>query len=164
MLVTKPESPAYLGASGRPASRRLKAQTAFGMGIPTLLTILVVVLMTTFAVLALVSAKADRSLSTQAAAYDAAYYAADGQATAWLARLQQSLEKVPPQALQRKQALLGQGFDAGVMVKKGFLQIEHSWSIAGRSASELKVRIDYHDGNRFYRISSWRVVNAEEEV
>jgi hypothetical protein len=66
-------------------SRKRLSRSAVGVGLSTLVTIMVAVLLTTFSVLTLVSARADLRLSTKAVESTQAYYAADGEAQRWLA-------------------------------------------------------------------------------
>jgi hypothetical protein len=66
-------------------SKRAGSRSAVGVGLSTLVTIMVAVLLTTFSVLALVSARADLKLSDKAVVSTQGYYAADGEATQWLA-------------------------------------------------------------------------------
>jgi len=64
-----------------------RPRTAIGTGITTLVTIIVAVLLTTFSVLTLVTARADLRLSNKAIESTQSYYAADSQAEQWLAKL-----------------------------------------------------------------------------
>jgi hypothetical protein len=57
------------------------------VGLSTLVTIMVTVLLTTFAVLTLVSARADLKLSSMAITSTQNYYVADGEAEEWLAKV-----------------------------------------------------------------------------
>jgi hypothetical protein len=66
-------------------SKRVASRSAVGVGLSTLVTIMVAVLLTTFSVLTLVSARADLRLSSRAVASTQSYYAADGEAEHWLA-------------------------------------------------------------------------------
>ncbi|MDR2106383.1 MAG: hypothetical protein LBP24_03140 [Coriobacteriales bacterium] len=66
-------------------SRRAQSRSAIGVGLSTLVTIMVAVLLTTFSVLTLVSARADLRLSNKVIASTQGYYAADGDAEQWLA-------------------------------------------------------------------------------
>lgn len=64
-----------------------KSRSALGVGVITLVTILVVLLLASFAVLSLVSAQSNYHLSQMAVTQDEAYYAADSEATLWYAEL-----------------------------------------------------------------------------
>ncbi|MDR2587101.1 MAG: hypothetical protein LBC23_02415 [Coriobacteriales bacterium] len=69
-------------------SKRITPRSAVGVGLSTLVTIMVAVLLTTFSVLALVSARADLRLSDKATDSAEHYYAADGEAEQWLADME----------------------------------------------------------------------------
>ena len=64
-----------------------RPRSAIGVGVATLVTIIVAVLLTTFSVLTLVTARADLRYSTKAIESTQNYYATDGQAEQWLAKL-----------------------------------------------------------------------------
>ena len=64
-----------------------RPRTAIGVGITTLVTIIVAVLLTTFSVLTLVTARADLRLSNKAIESTQSYYTADSEAEQWLAVL-----------------------------------------------------------------------------
>jgi hypothetical protein len=64
-----------------------KQRSALGVGATTLLTVLVVLLLATFSVLSLVSARSDLQLSQMAVSSVQASYTADSQATQWYAEL-----------------------------------------------------------------------------
>jgi hypothetical protein len=70
------------------------------VGLSTLVTIMVAVLLTTFSVLALVSARADLRLSDKATDSVEHYYVADGEAEQWLAAVdalaRQERSELPP--------------------------------------------------------------------
>jgi hypothetical protein len=68
-------------------SRRTGGRSAIGVGIATLVTIMVAVLLTTFSVLTLVTAGADLRLSEKTVQSAENYYLADGDAEQWLADL-----------------------------------------------------------------------------
>ena len=64
-----------------------KKRSALGIGVTTLVTIIVVVLLTSFAVLQLVSARSNLRLSEMAVNQIQNYYSADSEATIWYAEL-----------------------------------------------------------------------------
>jgi hypothetical protein len=68
-------------------SEENRPRSALGVGISTVVTVMVVVLLTTFSVLALVSARAELRLANKATESTENYYAADSQAEKWLADL-----------------------------------------------------------------------------
>jgi hypothetical protein len=68
-------------------SEKTRSRSALGVGLSTVMTVMVVVLLTTFSVLALVSARAELRLANRAIESTQNYYAADGEAERWLADL-----------------------------------------------------------------------------
>lgn len=60
----------------------MKRTPSFGLGVPTIMTVLLVLCLSVFAALALVSARADYALSQTGARTVQAYYAADAKAVA----------------------------------------------------------------------------------
>ncbi|MCL2529612.1 MAG: hypothetical protein FWE41_04695 [Coriobacteriia bacterium] len=64
-----------------------KKRSALGVGVTTLVTIIVVVLLTAFSVLSLVSALSSERLSEMAVTQIENYYEADSEATVWYAEL-----------------------------------------------------------------------------
>ena len=62
-------------------------RSAMGIGVTTLVTVMVVMLLATFSVLSLVSARSDMNLTQMAAQAAADYYAADSMAVTWYAEL-----------------------------------------------------------------------------
>ncbi|MDR2957365.1 MAG: hypothetical protein LBU61_04175 [Coriobacteriales bacterium] len=66
---------------------------SIGVGITSLVTIFLVLLLTTFSVLTLVSARYDSRLSAKTIEATSAYYAADQQACLWLAEVQAIVDK-----------------------------------------------------------------------
>ncbi|MDR1087746.1 MAG: hypothetical protein LBL23_00410 [Coriobacteriales bacterium] len=74
--------PAPGEAAAEPESR-----SALGIGVTTLVTILVVLLLAAFSVLSLTLARSNLELSERAATQAQDYYAADSEATVWYAQL-----------------------------------------------------------------------------
>jgi hypothetical protein len=72
-----------------------KQRSALGIGVTTLITILVVMLLATFSVLSLVSARSDLHLSQMAVQSTQDYYAAESEATQWYAQLDSFLATKP---------------------------------------------------------------------
>jgi len=70
-------------------------RTGIGVGITTLVTILVVLLLTTFSIMTLASARYDYRLSTLTADATAGYYAADREACRWVAEVKTIIENRP---------------------------------------------------------------------
>ena len=63
-------------------------KSSFGVGVTTLITIFMVLLLTTFSVLTLAAAKYDNVLSEQSMSASGDYYAADREACQWIADIQ----------------------------------------------------------------------------
>jgi hypothetical protein len=68
-------------------AKRRASRSSLGVGMATLVTIMVAVLLTVFSVLTLVSAHSDLLLSSKAIQATQAYYLADSQAEQWLAEV-----------------------------------------------------------------------------
>jgi predicted metalloprotease len=71
----------------KPATEKRKGRSAIGVGVTTLITVLVVLLLATFSVLSLVSSRSDQSLSLMAVESVTQYYEADAAAVEWYAEL-----------------------------------------------------------------------------
>ncbi len=69
------------------AAKGDRKRSALGIGVTTLVTILVVLLLAAFSVLSLASARSDLALSQRAVEQAEHYYAADSEATVWYAEL-----------------------------------------------------------------------------
>lgn len=85
-----------------------KALSAMGIGVTSLLTIMAVLLLTSFAVLSLVSARSDLRLSERAAQAATDFYAADSEAELWYMQLDADLLSASGDALE--QTLASQGY------------------------------------------------------
>lgn len=70
-----------------------RAFSSMGTGISSLLTVMAVLLLTSFAVLSLVSSNSDMTLSDKAAEAVAQYYQADSLAEEWRAQLDAALKE-----------------------------------------------------------------------
>jgi len=67
------------------------ASAAIGLGVSSLLTVMAVLLLTSFALLSLLSANSDLLMSQKAAQAVKEYYAADCQAVTWMMHLTQTM-------------------------------------------------------------------------
>ena len=74
-----------------PLPENPKGRSAIGVGVTTLITVLVVLLLATFSVLSLASARSDQHLSLMAAQATTEYYEADAAAVEWYAELSEFL-------------------------------------------------------------------------
>ncbi|MDR0347378.1 MAG: hypothetical protein LBH56_03290 [Coriobacteriales bacterium] len=123
-------------------SRNRKSRSAVGIGLSTLVTIMVAVLLTTFSVLALVSARADLRLSNKVVASTQAYYVADAEAEQWLASLD---ARVSDYRATSGSGLAGSLAAAGYRVDTagdGSLRIASSFSIDEGRNLEVELALD----------------------
>ncbi|MCL1847810.1 MAG: hypothetical protein FWF91_07600 [Coriobacteriia bacterium] len=126
------------------------SRSALGVGISTLVTIIVAVLLTTFAVLTLVTARADLRLSTRATESTQNYYAADSEAERWLADLDALVEEERVQERSPEQGLthasLGSRLAAAQYTvqttEDGGLLVRRSFSIDERRELVVEILID----------------------
>ncbi|MDR2493388.1 MAG: hypothetical protein LBD25_08050 [Coriobacteriales bacterium] len=79
-----------------PPQQRSSGKGAIGVGITTLITILVVMLLAVFSVLSLSTARSDLRLAQMSAQAASDYYEADGRAQTWRARLVSTVIVTPP--------------------------------------------------------------------
>jgi len=84
-MMAKKSLATMVAPPSQSGSRR--GRTAIGVGVTTLITVLVVMLLATFAVLSLASSRADMSLTNQAVKSTTDFYTADGEAASWYADL-----------------------------------------------------------------------------
>ena len=77
----------YNYESDTQGAQKTNRRSALGIGVTTLVTIMVVLLLAAFSVLSLVSARSNLHLSEMTAARAEVYYAADSNATVWYAEL-----------------------------------------------------------------------------
>jgi len=129
-----------------------KKRSAMGIGVATLVTIIVVLLLTAFAVLSLVSALSSLKLSEMAVAQGERYYAADTQATLWYAELDNFVAELKGEPESFAQQLESAGYEA-VVISEGETRI-----IRGFTMSEyrsLMVTIAVHD-DKTTTIRQWQ--------
>ena len=69
-----------------------RATAAIGLGVTSLLTVMAVILLTSFALLSVLSANSDMLMSEKAAQAVKEYYAADCQAETWWMQLKQTID------------------------------------------------------------------------
>ncbi|MDR1015198.1 MAG: hypothetical protein LBL86_09530 [Coriobacteriales bacterium] len=119
-------------------SRRNASRSAIGVGLSTLVTVMVAVLLTTFSVLALAQARADLRLSEKVAASTQGYYAADGQAEHWLARLDAVVQDAPDDPAA---GLVAAGYDAAVS-QEGRAVVSEAFPIDERRVLVVEVAVD----------------------
>jgi hypothetical protein len=143
------------------ASNAGATKSSFGIGVTTLITIFMVLLLTTFAVLALAVARYDNVLSNQSMGASANYYAADLEACRWVADLQ-SLTSNNPQT--EWESLISTDL-SGSTVEVSALSDDSSvtlvcWrSFTIDERSELRVGVEISDNGEL-TIIEWRSISA----
>jgi Tfp pilus assembly protein PilX len=140
---------------------KAKPRPGIGLGITTLVTIFMVLLLTIFSVLTLATAEYDSRLSRQAIDASGEYYAADDAACQWLADVSTLLESTPPERWAA--AISSTNADSITSPRtedSGQLLVSRSFPINQRL--ELKVGLSISaDGN--ITIIEWRSINRFEE-
>jgi hypothetical protein len=119
-------------------SARRASRSAVGVGLSTLVTIMVAVLLTTFSVLALVSARADLRLSSRVATSTQSYYAADGKAEQWLAEVDAFAQRGHADLAA---ALLAAGYETGV-TDDGRVQLATAFPIDDKRDLIIEIALD----------------------
>ena len=133
-------------------------------GTSTLLLIFVSLCLLTFAVLSLLSARADRNLSLKTAERTSAYYEACNQAEDRLGKTDQILEKLWQETVNEKayfqtirEAFEDMDFDEGNRML--------SFSVPLTDTQVLTVTLKLRtpeSGSTFYTITGWKTVNTAE--
>jgi hypothetical protein len=132
-------------------SKKGSSRSAIGVGIATLVTIMVAVLLTTFSVLTLVTASADLRLSNKTVESAENYYAADGAAEQWLADLDAFLEQNPSST---EADFTAAGFQV-TTTEEGSLKASQEFSIDENRSLVVEVALDV-DGS--WDILKWQSV------
>jgi hypothetical protein len=117
-----------------------KTRSALGVGVITLVTILVVLLLAAFSVLSLVSARSDYHLSQMATESAENFYKADGLATSWYAELDTFVGNLQGSPASFEQALK----TAGYTVKRtnaGELRVAQSFVMGTDRQLEVTVAV-----------------------
>jgi hypothetical protein len=123
-------------------SRGATPRSAIGVGLSTLVTIMVVVLLTTFSVLTLVSARADLRLSNRAVAAMEGFYAADGEAQRWLADVDALIRETIRGADGQPQTVLS---EAGYQVstdEEGRVRLVEVFTVDDRRELNVEIALD----------------------
>jgi hypothetical protein len=127
-----------------------------GVGVTTLVTIMVVLLLTVFAVLTLASARSDEHLSQMAANAVSDYYAADGEATTWYATLAEAAKGKDTEA--NVLALATEGYTV-TRASNGGLIVKNSFAMGVNRQLMVTVQID---GNGGCTITQWQTSAKEQ--
>lgn len=119
-----------------------KKRSALGIGVTTLVTIMVVLLLVAFAVLSLVSARSNLELSQRATTQTQLYYAADSEATVWYAALDTFAATMGGAPNDFAEQLVQAGYEVEV-VESGELRVIKSFAI--NTSRTLMVTITVND-------------------
>jgi hypothetical protein len=133
-----------------------RKRSVMGVGVTTLVTIMVVLLLTVFAVLTLASARADEHLSQMAANATNEYYAADGEATHWFAGL---IDVVEANGNDDNATALG---DAGYTIRNGendSLLVSNVFEMGSNRQLTVTVHVDRYGG---CNITQWQTSAKEQ--
>ncbi|MDR0501169.1 MAG: hypothetical protein LBG97_08040 [Coriobacteriales bacterium] len=133
-----------------------KRRSALGIGVSTLVTILVVMLLATFSVLSLASARSDMHLSQMAAESSHDYYEADTWATRWYAELDaRCVSQEELSASSRVSILKSVGYDASLDDIDGSVIVNQSFPAGNTRTLQVSIAIE---DNGTTSILQWRVV------
>jgi hypothetical protein len=128
-----------------------------GVGVTTLVTIMVVMLLTAFSVLTLVSARSDLRLSTMAAEAAQQYYAADGVAEEWYAGLCAYLEDT--QSADWEHSLTEAGYEVS-RTESGVLCVTEQFALGTNRQLNVTVAVN-KDGKP--TIIQWQSGSAQRD-
>lgn len=106
-----------------------KKRSALGVGVTTLVTIMVILLLAAFAVLSLVSAQSNHRLAQMASDSAQMYYNADSEATLWYAELDAMASELQGSAATYAQQLEQAGYTTQI-TDDGELRVSESFSIS----------------------------------
>ncbi len=142
----------YSTLAGNEATVQTKKRSALGIGVTTLVTILVVLLLAAFAVLSLVSARSNLGLSQMATDQAQLYYAADSEATIWYAELDVFAAHMAGEPASFQAQLSQAGYTAQT-TDSGELRVTEGFSI--NENRTLMVTIEVND-DRTTTIRQWQ--------
>ncbi len=132
-------------------------RAALGVGLATLITVLVAVLLTTFSVLALVTARGDLSLSNKTAEAMESYYEADGQAEEWLSELDGYMSSGQTNLSNN----LGRaGYELG-LTKDGKTTVSETFDIDNNRELSVEIMIDNYPQ---IEILKWQVTAKAQQL
>jgi hypothetical protein len=131
------------------ARKKKKASAAMGIGVTSLLTIMAILLLTSFAIMSLMSAKSDLQLSDKASQAVNSYYEADSLAEEWWMGLNELLRSQTDGA--SAQVLADAGYD--VEDVDGTFIVKRSFPMGEKKNLEVAIAVSY-DGSA--AILSWQ--------
>ncbi|MDR0963406.1 MAG: hypothetical protein LBM60_02175 [Clostridium sp.] len=135
-----------------------KGGIRLSVGGSSILVIFVILTLTTFATLSLVSANADYNLSRKAMSAATEYYAADSQAEEMLMRIDTALAKITSGSsfLEEAEAVIS-AMD-GVSTARDGDSLLATYTIPVNDGQELFVALSVTDSTPRYRRVEWRVI------
>lgn len=137
-------------------AQRRASRSALGVGMATLVTIMVAVLLTVFSVLTLVSARSDLRLSSKAIESTQAYYQADSQAEQWLAEVDGIVSQAVSSGTDIAVALGDQGFWA-TTASDGQILLTQDFPIANNRKLVVELAIN---SSGSVTVQKWQVVTG----
>ena len=139
----------------------MKRQWGIGVGSASVLIIFVLLCLTVFATLSLVSAQADLRLAERAAETTAAWYEADGRAAEFLCALDQAFEKASsPAELPGAEILEGAAVLDDSLGYDGARLLRYQVAVDENRAIEAVVSYTVSESGLSRRIESWRTVQT----
>lgn len=130
-----------------------KKQFGMNIGSASILLVFVILCLVSFAVLSIVSANADNTLSARVLERTSAYYAACNQAEQSLAGMDNTLRRIYASSDSEDAYFASVGHGKSYVIPISDLQ-------------SLQVTIDIlypqADDDSFYRITAWQILNTEE--
>ena len=141
----------------------MKRQWGIGVGSASVLIIFVLLCLTVFATLSLVSAQADLRLAERAAETTAAWYEADGRAAEFLCALDQAFETSSPAELpdaRVAEILEGAAVLDDSLGYDGARLLRYQVAVDENRAIEAAVSYTVSESGLSRRIESWRTVQT----
>lgn len=129
-----------------------RKRSALGVGVTTMVTILVVLLLVVFSVLTLVSARSDVRLSEKALEQNQDYYRADGEATRWYADLDAAAALLEGESGTYAEQLIQAGYTLE-LTTEGELRVMQAFSI--NDSRQLVVTVAIHE-DKSTSIRQWQ--------
>jgi hypothetical protein len=117
-----------------------KSRSALGIGVTTLVTILVVLLLAAFAILSLASARSDHALSQTAVRTAEAYYAADSEASSWYAELDARAAALKGDPAEYAAQLSAAGYDTNAA--GGELRVTKAFTISDNRSLVVTIAVN----------------------
>ncbi|MGI5967708.1 MULTISPECIES: hypothetical protein [Anaerotruncus] len=142
------------------------AETGVNVGGASILVIFVLLCLTTFATLSLVSANADQKLSRKTAEATAAYYQADASAQTLLAEIDYQLKQIPLDSPESYFSAAETRMPGGVTLEQDAGSFFASYEVPIDESHTLKVRLlliyPGGAGQPRYELAAWQSVYTGE--